>query len=343
MPRRGAFGQQVVQHRLPRRPGQRQYAPAAGLRREDDDLVVRPVDVVQPQRPDLASAQAVAGDQQQHGVVAPAVRLTHVDHAEQATHLLPRQGAGHVGEPVAPPQRHRAHQVRAAVPAQIQPPVEAGQRRGEMVPRRAPQPSPALAAEREQVVRAQRHQLSRAHRSAAADQEVAKVAPVVGYRRFGEPAITTQEPAVALDQLAGRAARPPTTGGMAPSSRSITSRCARPRRAGSSRTAHRAAVTATPRQMTGEEVRDDPLIANLVASPLFVQEPAEVNDGVPVVPARSLGIAALAQPHGSAEWPPPRAGPPPSARRTAHSRTLRALPTSMTCVGGEASRGAELM
>ena len=201
VPRRGAFGQQVVQHRLPGRAGQRQYAAPAGLRREDDDLVVRPVDVVQPQRPDLAPAQAVAGDQQQHGVVAPPVRLTHVDHAEQAAHLLPRQGAGHVGEPVAPPQRHRAYQLRAAVPAQIQPPVEAGQRRGQMVPRRPPQASPALAAEREQVVRAQRRQLGRAHRSAAADQEVAKVASVVGYRRFGEPAITTQEPAIALDQL----------------------------------------------------------------------------------------------------------------------------------------------
>jgi hypothetical protein len=50
--------------------------------------------------------------------------------------------------------------------------------------------------------------------------------------------------------------------------------------------------------MIAEEVRDDLLIANLVASHLFVQEPTEVNDGVPVVPARSLGIAALAQPHG---------------------------------------------
>src|SRR5260370_12235437 len=70
-----------------------------------------------------------------------------------------------------------------------------------MVPRRAPQPSPALAAEREQVVRAQRHQLSRAHRIAAADQEVAKAASVPGHRRFGEPSIPAQETAVALDQL----------------------------------------------------------------------------------------------------------------------------------------------
>ena len=54
------------------------------------------VDVVEPQRPDLAPAQAVAGDQQQHGVVASPVRLTNVDHAEQAAHLLPRQGARHV-------------------------------------------------------------------------------------------------------------------------------------------------------------------------------------------------------------------------------------------------------
>ncbi|HEX9358100.1 MAG TPA: hypothetical protein VF933_30325 [Streptosporangiaceae bacterium] len=50
--------------------------------------------------------------------------------------------------------------------------------------------------------------------------------------------------------------------------------------------------------MIAEEIRDGLLIANLVASQLFVQEPAEVNDGVPVVLARSLGIAALAQPHG---------------------------------------------
>ena len=59
-------------------------------------------------------------------------------------------------------------------------------------------------------------------------------------------------------------------------------------------TARRAAVTATPRQMTAEEICNDLVIANLVATPLFVQEPAEVNHGVPVVPARSLGIAALA-------------------------------------------------
>jgi hypothetical protein len=232
--RRGASGQQVVQRRLPGRVGQRQYAAPAGLRREDDDLVVRPVGVVQPQHPDLAPAQAVAGDQQQHGVVAPPVRLTDAGHAEQAAHLLPRQGAGHVGEPVAPARWHSAHQVRPAVPRQIQPPVEARQRRGQMVPRRPPQASPALAAEREQVLRAQRRQPGRAHRSAAADQEVAKVAPVAGYRRFGEPAIMTKEPAIALDQLAVRRLVRRDRG-KAPSSRSITSRCARPRRAGSSR------------------------------------------------------------------------------------------------------------
>ena len=60
--------------------------------------------------------------------------------------------------------------------------------------------------------------------------------------------------------------------------------------------ARRTAVTATPRQMTGEEARDAPLIALPVAFQLFVQVPAEVNDGVPVIPARPLGIAALAQP-----------------------------------------------
>jgi hypothetical protein len=46
--------------------------------------------------------------------------------------------------------------------------------------------------------------------------------------------------------------------------------------------------------MTGEEVRDDPLIAPPVTFQLFMQVPAEVNDGVPVIPARPPGIAALA-------------------------------------------------
>ncbi len=250
---------------------------------------------VQPQRPDLAPAQAVAGDQQQHGVVTPPVRLTNAGHAEQAAHLLPRQGAGHVGEPVAPARWHRAHQVRPAVPRHIQPPVEARQRRGQMVPRRPPQASPALTAEREQVVRAQRRQPGRAHRSAAADQEVAKVAPVVGYRRSGEPAIMTQEPAVALDQLAaGRLVRRDRSEGAFLAQHHQQMRQAPAGRFFS--TADRAAVTATPRQMTAKEVRDGPLIANPVASQLFVQVPAEVNDGVPVIPARPLAIAALTQP-----------------------------------------------
>jgi hypothetical protein len=164
-----------------------------------------------------------------------------------------------------------------------------------MVPRRPPQPSPALAAEREQVVRAQRRQLDRAYRSPAADQEVAKIAPVGGYRRFGEPAIMTQEPAIALDQLAVRrlVRRDQGEGAF------LAQHHEQVRQAPAGRffpAARRAAVTATPRQMTGEEVRDDPLIANPVAFQLLVQVPAEVNDGVPVIPARPLGIAALTQP-----------------------------------------------
>jgi hypothetical protein len=148
-----------------------------------------------------------------------------------------------------------------------------------MVPRRPPQASPALAAEREQVIGAQRRQLDRAHRSAAADQEVAKVAPVIGYRRFGEPAIMTQEPAIALDQLvAERLIRRDRGEGAF-----LAQHHEQVRQAPAGRffsPAHRAAVTATPRQMTGEEVRDDPLIANPVACQLFVQVPAEVNDSM---------------------------------------------------------------
>src|SRR5712691_2309030 len=126
-----------------------------------------------------------------------------------------------------------------------------------MVPRRPPQASPALATEREQVVRAQRRQLDRAHRSAAADQEVAKVASVAGYRRFGEPAIMTQEPAIALDQLAVRRLVRRDRGEGA----FLAQHHEQVRQAPAGRffsPAHRAAVTATPRQMTGEEARDDP-------------------------------------------------------------------------------------
>jgi hypothetical protein len=68
--------------------------------------------------------------------------------------------------------------------------------------------------------------------------------------------------------------------------------------------------------MTGEEARDDPLIALPVAFQLFVQIPAEVNDGVPVIPARPPGITALTQPLDQPDWPPVRAGHPLAGRKT---------------------------
>jgi hypothetical protein len=152
-----------------------------------------------------------------------------------------------------------------------------------------PNPAPRWRLKREQVVRAQRHQLSRAHRSAAAGQEVAKAAPVVDHRRFGEPSIPAQETAVALDQLlVGRLVHDDR--GDVPL---LAQHHQQMRQSPADRffsTAHRAAVTATPRQMTAEEICHDLVIANLVATPLFVQEPAAVNHGVPVVPARSLRI-----------------------------------------------------
>ncbi len=279
--------------------------------------------------PDLAPAQAVAGDQQQHGVVAPPVRLTNAGHGEQAAHLLPRQGAGHLGEPAAPARWHRAHQVRPAVPRHIQPPVEARQRRGQMVPRRPPQASPALAAEGEQVVRAQRRQLGRAHRSAAAGQEVAKVAPVVGYRRFGEPAIMTQEPATALDQLAVRRLVRRDRGEGA----FLAQHHEQVRQAPAGRffpAARRAAVTAAPRQMTGEEARDDPPHREPGRFPAPRAGTCRGERRRARNPGTSARHSRARAASGPAGWPPVRTGPPPSARRTAHSRTLRASPTSMT-------------
>src|SRR5258708_11059193 len=138
-----------------------------------------------------------------------------------------------------------------------------------MVPRRAPQPSPALAAEREQVVRAQRRQLSRAHRIAAADQEVAKAASVPGHRRFGEPSIPAQETAVALGQLlVARLVRDDR--GDVPL---LAQHHPQMRQSPADRffsTAPPAAVTSTPRQMTARAIFNELVIANLVPTPPLV-------------------------------------------------------------------------
>ena len=170
-----------------------------------------------------------------------------------------------------------------------------------MVPRCASQPSSTLAAEREQLVRAQRRQPGRAHRRAAADQEVAKVMSIVDHGRFGEPSITTQEPAVALDQLlVGRRLAGHDRGDsaflaqhhqqmpQAPADRFLPA-------------AHRAAVTATPRQMIAGEIRDH--------LPLRTACP-----GCPgQIPGGGVGDPG---PRGSNVWP---AGAP--AMAAAHART----------------------
>jgi len=96
------------------------------------------------------------------------------------------------------------------------------------------------------------------------------------------------------------------------------------RRAGSSRRPAGGGNSGTPAD-DGEEARDDPLIANPVAFQLFVQVPAEMNDGVPVIPARPLGMPRSRSLRTS-RWPPVERGllqrtPPPS---NSPSRTLRA-------------------
>ena len=202
---------------------------------------------------------------------------------------------------------------------------------------RAPQPSPAPAAEREQVVRAQRRQLGRAHRSAAADQEVAKVAPVVDHRRFGEPAITTQEPAIALDQLVvGRLVRHDRGEGallaqhheqvrQAPADRFFS---LGPPGGGNSDTPaddRRGSPRRPPHREPGH-------FPSLRAGPRRGERRRARSPGTSARHSRARAAS------GPAEWPLPPAGPPPSARRTARSRMLRALPTSTACVGGEASR-----
>ena len=310
--RRRTIGQQVVQDGLAHRPGQGQLATPAGLGREDGDLVVHPVDVAQTQRPGLTPAQAVAGDEQEHGVVAPTTRRVPAGHGEQALHLLPGQGARYVGEAVAPPQWHRTDQVPCRVTLQVQPAVEAGQRRGQVVPRGAPQPRSAPATEHEQVLRGQRHQLGGADRVAAAGQEVAKVAPVADHRRLSQPPVTAQEPGITLDQfLIGRLVR-----NNRRERAFLAKHRAQVRQASSDlllSPARRAPIAPAHRKVTAGEVLDDRVIEDPSGTSRFLmQDPAEMNHGVSVVPAGPLRIPALAQPQDQPNglWPQRRVLPP---------------------------------
>jgi hypothetical protein len=310
--RRRTIGQQVVHDGLARRPGQRQPATPAGLGRDDGDLVVHPVDVAQPQRPGLTPAQAVTGDEQEHGVAAPAARRVPAGHGEQPLHLLPGQGTRHAGKAVAPPQWHRADQMPGRVTLQVQPAAEPGQRRGQVVPRGAPQPRSAAATEHEQVLRGQRRQLGGAHCAAAAGQEVAKVAPVVDNRRLSQPPVTAQEPAITFDQsLIGRLVRHNRR-----ERAFLAEHCAQVRQASPDLLlppARRAPAAAARRKVTAEEVLDDRVIKDPFDTSRFLtQDTAEMNHGVSVVPAGSLRIPALAQPQDQPGglWPQRRVLPP---------------------------------
>lgn len=168
-----------------------------------------------------------------------------------------------------------------------------------------PQPRSAPAAEHQQVLRGQRHQLGGAHRVAAAGQEVAKVAPVAARRRLSQPPVTAQEPGITLDQfLIGR---------LVWHNRRerafLAKHRAQVRQASPDPLllpARRAPIAATHRKVTAKEVLDDRVIANPSGtSRLLMQDPAEMNHGVSVVPAGSLRIPALAQPQDqpSGLWP----------------------------------------
>ena len=185
---RRTFLHEVVQHSVADRTRQRQHAPPARLGRKDRDSVVLPADVPQAQGPDLAPAQPVGGNEEEHGVVAPGSSAI-LDDAQQGLHLVPRQGARNIGEAISPSQRHRTDQVRSPITLQVEPAEEPRERCRQVVPRRAPKRRPTIAAESEHVVGAQGRQILRVHGAAAADQEVAQVASVIDDRRLSEPPI----------------------------------------------------------------------------------------------------------------------------------------------------------
>ena len=93
---------QVVRQFFPDVGRQRQAVDASGLA-PDDELASSPVDVVQAEGSDLASAQAEAGEQREDRQVPPPGRVIRIAGGEQGGDLARRQCLGEPGE--RPPRR----------------------------------------------------------------------------------------------------------------------------------------------------------------------------------------------------------------------------------------------
>jgi len=166
-----------------------------------------------------------------------------------------------------------------------------------VVPRRDSENGPALATECQQVVLRQLRQLVGTDRVAAADPEVADIAPVGDDRGLGQPAGVTQEPAVALEQLGVERLDRYRVRDRAFLAQHREQVCqTAPHMPGSP--PRPPVVAAADRQMPADEVLDGRLVESTWSdfSLRLVQDSAQVDHGVRVFPVGPVAIAALAQP-----------------------------------------------
>src|SRR3990172_1124281 len=82
---------QVVEKRRADRVGERQDERGVRLRPADADPARAPLDIVEPERGDLARAQPVRRDEEKHRVVAAPDGRRATDRLEKSRHRLPRK------------------------------------------------------------------------------------------------------------------------------------------------------------------------------------------------------------------------------------------------------------
>ena len=94
----GTLGLEVAEHRIARvlRKLQPRLAPALA---EDAETSPLPLDVIEPERDDVTRAQTEAGEQQQHGAIAPCYGAGAIAGLEDALHIRIREVAWERGQP----------------------------------------------------------------------------------------------------------------------------------------------------------------------------------------------------------------------------------------------------
>ena len=136
----GPLGLEVPEHRIARVLRQRQPCLAPPLA-DDAEPSPLPLNVAEPERDDVPRAQTEAGEQQQHGAIAPRHGAGAIAGLDDALYIGIREVAGERGQP---PRGHRGHgldEVWRAPTVHDEPPEEASddrrdaaRRRGRMLP-----------------------------------------------------------------------------------------------------------------------------------------------------------------------------------------------------------------